>query len=98
MSEQIKVTVKMISTHIGADDGIQVKKYIKDYVYDLSKSLAKCFVDLGVAKVSTAKVNGKGKIVTEGEVNKKIMKELAEQEAAQEKAAEEKKQEEAKTE
>ena len=43
MIEQ-KIRVKMLSTQSGAEDGINIKTYLKDSVHEMGKSLASCFI------------------------------------------------------
>jgi hypothetical protein len=76
--------LKMITTAVGANDGITAKKYIKDHVYELSDTLSNCFLDMQVARAAkpTEKVNGKGKAVDEREILNKQMQELHNKDAA----------------
>lgn len=76
--------VKMLETAVGANDGIVSKKYLKGNIYDLSETLSKCFLEMGVAKEydPNAKPTGRGKAVNEREILNKSLKELHNKEAS----------------
>lgn len=57
--------VIMIEDGIGCDDGIHAKTYKKGLAYELSNDLAKCFLDLSIAKLEDFTKAGKVEVAQE---------------------------------
>lgn len=74
----------MLKTHVGANDGIIVKEYIKGYVYNLSDELADCFLKMGVAvqEKDNVKPTGKGKPIDDADIARKQMQAFKNKDAA----------------
>ncbi len=63
--------IKMIETTNGAEDKINVKRYVKSEIYDISSELKDIFLKMGVAeKVVEAKSGSKMEHVTENKMVK----------------------------
>jgi len=43
--------IKMLKTSLGADNGIQIKEYVENEIYDLSESLCACFLNANLCEL-----------------------------------------------
>lgn len=50
--------ITMLRTELGFDDGINAKSYQSGMDYDVSHDLARCFFDIGAAKIKDESIKG----------------------------------------